>query len=70
MQLSPDLLRQLARDRHHDLRASAAARRLAGHVPARRRIAQSSRHAADRLDAASVPATGPVSASPGALARG
>ena len=65
MQLSPDLLQQLAHDRQHELRASAAARRLAGHVPARRRIAQSLRHAADRLDAASVTAT-----SPGHLARG
>ena len=52
MQLSSDLLQQLTVDRHQDLRASAAARRLAGPVPARRRIAQSLRRAADRLDAA------------------
>ena len=52
MQLSSDLLQQLTVDRHQDLRASAAARRLAGHVSARRRIAHSLRRAADRIDAA------------------
>jgi hypothetical protein len=62
MQLSSDLLHQLTDDRAHDLRAPAAARRLAGYVPARRRVAQSLRRAADRLDDAAVP--------PGSLAQG
>ena len=59
MQLSSDLLHQLTDDRAHDLRAPAAARRAVGYVPARRRVAQSLRRAADRLDDAAVP-PGPV----------
>jgi hypothetical protein len=52
---SPDLLQQLTLDRQHDLQASADAHRLAAPGPARRRIAQSLRRAADRLDAATSP---------------
>ena len=64
MELSSDLLHQLTHDRAHELRAPAANRRVAGYVPARRRVAQSLRRAADRLDAASVP-PGAVGALPG-----
>jgi hypothetical protein len=46
-----DLLHQLTADRQHDRQATAAAHRLAESSPARRRIAQSLRRAADRLDA-------------------
>ncbi len=53
MQLSPDLLQQLTNDRINDRRASAAASRIVATTPARKRIAQSLRHAADRLDATS-----------------
>jgi len=53
--LSPDLLHHLSHDRRQELLSSAAARRLAAPLPARARIAQSLRRAADRLDAA--PAT-------------
>jgi hypothetical protein len=53
--LPPDLLHRLAQDRQQELRASAAARRLIAPVPARTRVAQSLRRAADRLDA--TPAT-------------
>jgi hypothetical protein len=49
--LPPDLLHQLAQDRQQELRASAAAHRLTAPVPARTRVAQSLRRAADRLDA-------------------
>ena len=52
MQHSSELLQQLTDDRRQDLRASANARRLAGHVAARRRIAHSLRRAADWVDAA------------------
>jgi peptidoglycan/xylan/chitin deacetylase (PgdA/CDA1 family) len=55
MDLSSDLLHQLTHDRAHALRAPAANRRAVGYVPARRRVAQSLRRAADRLDAAAVP---------------
>ena len=55
MDLSFDLLHQLTHDRAHGLRAPAANRRAVGYVPARRRVAQSLRRAADRLDAAAVP---------------
>ena len=48
---SSELLQQLTHDRQHALRATACARRLADGSPARRRIAQSLRRAADRLDA-------------------
>jgi hypothetical protein len=57
--LTSDLLDQLTHDRTQDLQATAAARRLVGSGPARRRIAQSLRRAADRLDAATA-AAGPV----------
>lgn len=57
--LTSDLLHQLRDDRQQDLRAKAAVRRLAGSGPARRRIAQSLRRAADRLDAATA-APGPA----------
>jgi hypothetical protein len=46
-----DLLHQLTTDRQQDRHAAAAAHRLADSTPARRRIAQSLRRAADRLDA-------------------
>jgi len=52
MQLSPDLLQQLTHDRQQDRLGAAAAHRLVGTSPARMRIAQSLRRAADRLDAA------------------
>lgn len=55
MHASPDLLQQLTLDHQQELRASAAAHRLAATGPARRRIAQSLRRAADRLDAATSP---------------
>jgi hypothetical protein len=55
-----DLLHQLTHDRQQDLRASAAARRLAGVDPARRHAARTLRRAADRLDAATA-APGSVS---------
>jgi hypothetical protein len=55
MDVSPSLLEQLVNDRQQDRWASAAAHRLAGSSPARRRIAQSLRRAADRLDAATSP---------------
>jgi hypothetical protein len=59
MQLSPDLLQQLTEDRMNDRQASAAASRIVATTPARMRIAQSLRRAADRLDATStVPGRG------------
>jgi hypothetical protein len=50
MHFSPDLLTQITHDRQDERQASAAAHRLVS-TPARRRIAQSLRRAADRLDA-------------------
>ena len=50
MDLSSHLLKELTDDRQRDRRAAAAAERLVDHTPARRRIAQSLRRAADRLD--------------------
>jgi hypothetical protein len=64
MQLSSDLLQQLTYDRQHERQASAAARRLVATTPARRRIAQSLRRAADRLDA-TAPSVGVSTALPG-----
>jgi len=61
---SPELLQQLTLDRQQDLRASATAHKLAANGRARRRIAQSLRRAADRLDAATSP-TGVSKALPG-----
>ncbi len=58
--LTSDLLHQLTHDRQQSLQASAAARRLTGVDPARRRMARSLRRAADRLDAATA-ASGQVS---------
>ena len=55
MHTSPDLLQQLTHDRQQDRWASAVAHRLAGPSQARRRIAQSLRRAADRLDTATSP---------------
>ena len=55
MYASTDLLQQLTLDRQDDLMTAAAAHRLAAQGPARRRIAQSLRRAADRLDAATSP---------------
>ena len=60
--LSPDLLHLLAQDRQQELLASAAARRLTAQVPARTRVAQSLRRAADRLDAAPATVGKPVAA--------
>jgi hypothetical protein len=51
-----ELLDQLSDDRHHDRRAAAAAERLVDGTPVRRRIAQSLRRAADRLDGNAVSA--------------
>jgi hypothetical protein len=51
-----ELLDQLSDDRHRDRRAAAAAERLVDSTPARRRIAQSLRRAADRLDGNAVSA--------------
>lgn len=51
MHPSTDLLHQLIHDRQQDRRSAAAAQRLAEASPARRRIAQSLRRAADRIDA-------------------
>jgi hypothetical protein len=48
---------QAADDRRQALRQAAAAHRLAGVEPARRRFAQSLRRAADRVDALSRPST-------------
>ena len=53
MQLSPDLLQQLTEDRMNDRQAAAAAHRIVATTPARMRIAQSLRRAADRMDATS-----------------
>lgn len=50
LELFPELLDQLVADRQHDRQAAAASRRLAQASPARRRVAQSLRRAADRLD--------------------
>ena len=62
-----DLLSQLAQERHRDRLAAASAPRPAAQAPARARIADTLRRAADRLDAAtSSPNTPPVwSALPG-----
>ena len=59
-----DLLAQLTSDRLQDRRAAAAAHRIAESTPTRRRIAQSLRRAADRIDTATSPA-GVRSAPPG-----
>jgi hypothetical protein len=56
MDLSSTLLDQLTDDRHRDRQAAAAVERLADRTPARRRIAQSLRRAADRLDGNAVSA--------------
>jgi hypothetical protein len=56
MDHSSQLLEQLTDDRQRDRHATAAAERLAGATPARRRIAQSLRRAADRLDGNAVSA--------------
>ena len=66
MHASPDLLQQVLHDRQQDRWASAAAHRLAGSSPARRRIAQSLRRAADRLDSAT--SQGAASPRPGLTA--
>ena len=55
MHPSADLLAQLTNDRLQDRRAAAAAHRIAESTPARRRIAQSLRRAADRIDTATSP---------------
>lgn len=54
MHLSSELLDQLITDRQQDRHSAAAAQRLAEASPARRRIAQSLRRAADRLDSSAV----------------
>lgn len=54
---SPDLLQQLTHDRQQDRWAAAAAHRFAGPSSTRIRIARTLRRAADRLDAATSPAT-------------
>jgi hypothetical protein len=64
MHLSSQLLHQLTDDRQQDRRSEAAAQRLAGTSPARRRIAQSLRRAADRLDS-TAPAVSVSKALPG-----
>ena len=56
MDHSSQLLEQLTDDRRHDRQAVAAAERLVDNTPARRRIAQSLRRAADRLDGSAVAA--------------
>ena len=56
MDHSSQLLEQLSDDRQRDRHAAAAAERLVGATPARRRIAQSLRRAADRLDGNAVSA--------------
>lgn len=57
MHPSADLLAQLTSDRLQDRRAAAAAHRIVESTPARRRIAQSLRRAADRIDTATSPST-------------
>jgi hypothetical protein len=64
MHLPPDVIRQVAADRQGYLHAEAAAQRLATTVPARSRIAETLRRAADRLDAA-MSAPCPACALPG-----
>jgi hypothetical protein len=64
MDFTSDFLHQLTLDRQQDRHASASAERLAGPAPARRRIAQSLRRAADRIDA-TAPPVGVGSAHPG-----
>lgn len=56
MDLSSQLLQQLTDDRKQSRHAAAASERLVGTTPARRRIAQSLRRAADRLDGNAVSA--------------
>jgi hypothetical protein len=56
MDLSSTLLDQLSDDHRHARQAAAAAERLVETTPARRRIAQSLRRAADRLDGNAVSA--------------
>lgn len=56
MDHSSQLLEQLTDDRTHARQAAAAAERLVDTTPARRRIAQSLRRAADRLDGNAVSA--------------
>ncbi len=62
--LSTQLLQQLIDDRQQDRHSAAAAQRLAETSPARKRIAQSLRRAADRLDATASP-SGMSTALPG-----
>ena len=64
MQLSPQLLHQLIDDRQQDRHSAAAVQRLAETSTARKRIAQSLRRAADRLDTTTAPVA-VSSASPG-----
>ena len=54
MDHSFQLLQQLSDDRQSGRHAAAAAERLVDPTPARRRIAQSLRRAADRLDGSAV----------------
>ena len=56
MDLSSQVFEQMTDDRHRDRQAAAAAERLVDGTPVRRRIAQSLRRAADRLDGNAVSA--------------
>ncbi|HET8949813.1 MAG TPA: hypothetical protein VFN44_04855 [Solirubrobacteraceae bacterium] len=58
-------LSQLVHDRQQDRLAAAAVHRLVPSSPARSRIARTLRRTADRLDAATAPATPMRSALPG-----
>lgn len=58
-------LSQLVHDRQQDRLAAAAVHRLVPSSPARSRIARTLRRTADRLDAATAPATPVRSALPG-----
>ena len=69
MQLSPDLLQQLTDDRINDRQASAAASRIVATTPARMRIAQSLRRAADRLSTSWVATRASVSVGSSDLGR-
>lgn len=55
MHLHPDLHHRLVLDRQHELRADAAALRLAGERPLRARLARSLRRVARRAEPAVAP---------------
>ena len=62
---APDSLAQITKDRQQDRLAAAAVHRLVPSSPARSRIARTLRRTADRLDAATAPASPVRSAVPG-----